>query len=97
MICPGRCAMPAIKKFNWVNRPSRWQSAQAWSAQRKRMAQQFLNDSSIAGDAFLGAQQNMTVGKATLAAQASIKRTQAAIDSARSQFSSAAGSINKLA
>lgn len=88
--------MPEIKRFNWVNRPSRWQSAQAWNAHRKQMAQRFLDESSSAGDAFLNAQQNMAMGMATLAAQASIKRTQAQVNAARSQFSATAGSIDKL-
>jgi hypothetical protein len=89
--------MPEIKRFNWVNRPSRWQTAQAWNAHRKQMTQRFLDESASASSAFLNAQQNMSMGMATLAAQASIQRTQAAIQAARNQFSSVAGSVDKLA
>ena len=88
--------MAAIKRFNWVNRPKAWQAAQAWRAHRSNMVQQFLNEGSAAGTAFLNAQNNLSVGMATLAAQATILRAQNEIGAVRSQFSSAAGSINKL-
>jgi hypothetical protein len=87
--------MAAIKKFKWVNRPSRWESAQAWRAQRSNMVQRFLNEGSVAANAFLNAQQNLSVGMATLAAQASITRAQAEITAVRNQFA-AAGSIDRL-
>jgi hypothetical protein len=88
--------MAAIKKFNWVNRPSRWDHAQAWRAQRKNMIQRFLDEGNAAGTAFLNAQNNLSTGMSTLAAQATITRAQNEIKAARSQFSAAAGSINKL-
>ena len=86
-----------VKKFNWVNRPSRWQHAQAWSAQRKQMVQRFLDDSGVASNAFLNAQQGLSVGMASLAAQASIERAQKEIRAVQSQFASAAGSLDKFA
>jgi hypothetical protein len=86
-----------IKKFNWVNRPSAWQFSQAWRSQRSAMVQRFLNDSSVASTAFLNAQQNLSMGMASLAAQASITRAQNEIKAIASQFTAAAGSIDKLA
>ena len=88
--------MAAIKKFNWVNRPSRWEHAQAWRAQRQNMIQRFMDEGNAAGTAFLNAQNNLSTGMATLAAQASILRAQSEIKAAKSQFSAAARSINKL-
>ena len=88
--------MATIKKFNWVNRPSRWQNAQAWASVRKNMVQRFLDEGSVAANAFLNAQQNRSVGMATLAAQASIKRAQNEINAVRNQFMAAASSIDKL-
>ena len=88
--------MAAIKKFNWVNRPSRWEHAQAWRAQRQNMIQRFMDEGNAAGTAFLNAQNNLSSGMATLAVQAMITRAQNEIAAARNQFTAAAGSINKL-
>ncbi len=32
-------AMSEIKKFSWFRKPTAWESAQAWRAQRSRMVQ----------------------------------------------------------
>jgi len=85
-----------VKKFNWVNRPTRWEHAQAWRAHRKSMVQRFMDEGSSASTAFLNAQNNLSVGLASLAAQASITRAQNEIKAIQSQFSTAAGSIDKL-
>jgi hypothetical protein len=85
-----------VKRFNWVNRPTRWQHAEAWRAQRKQMTERFLDDSSVASSAFLSAQQNLSVGMASLAAQASIARAQNEIKAVQSRFAAAAGSIDRL-
>jgi hypothetical protein len=89
--------MATIKKFNWVNRPSRWQNAQAWASVRKNMVQRFLDEGSNASTAFLNAQNNLSTGMATLAAQASITRAQNQIREVQRQFAGAANSVNRLA
>lgn len=86
-----------VKKFNWAKRPSRWEHAQAWRAQRQQMTQRFRDESAAAANAFAGAQYNHYTGMATLAAQASIQRAQDEIKAARSQFAGAANSVNFLA
>ena len=85
--------MATIKKFNWVKRPSMWEFAQAWKSHRSGMAQRFLDDGAAASAAFLTAQNNMTTGLATLAAQASILRAQDQIAAAKEK---ALGSIDKF-
>ena len=89
--------MAAIKKFNWVKRSTAWEYSQAWRSHRSRMVQKFLSESSATSTAFLNAQNNLSVGLAALAAQASIQRTQAEISAVRGQAASAAGSIDRLA
>ncbi len=84
----------SVKKFNWVNRPSRWQHAQAWASMRKQMVQRFMDEGSAAANAFAGAQNNLYTGMATLAAQASIVRAQNEIKAAQGRM---LNSVNLLA
>ena len=86
-----------IKRFGWVKRPSSWEYNQTWRAQRAGMVQRFQDEANSASTAFANAQNNLSTGLATLAAQASITRAQSQIDAVRNQFSSAANSINLLA
>jgi hypothetical protein len=86
-----------IKRFNWVKRPSHWEYAQAWRAQRSNMARRFQEDAALAASAFAGAQNNLAVGKATLAAQASILRTQNQINEVKARLTSASSQVNLLA
>ena len=85
-----------IKRFNWMPRPTRWQHAEAWRAHRSNMVRRFLDDSAATSAAFVNAQNNFSVGMATLAAQASAQRVQNQLSAARNQFSTAASSINRL-
>jgi hypothetical protein len=85
------------KRFNWVQRPSAWEYAQAWRSHRSSMVQRFLDDGASAASAFLSAQQNLSMGLATLAAQASIQRAQDAIRATAQQFTDAKNQINLLA
>ena len=66
--------MTAIRKFNWVQRPSTWEYAQAWRNQRARMAQKFIEEGTAAVNAFATAQYNQTPGFVANAQQAAIKR-----------------------
>jgi hypothetical protein len=86
-----------VKRFNWVKRPSSWQFNQAWRAQRANMVSQMRAEADAASSAFASAQNNLSTGLASLAAQASITRAQAEINAVRNQFAAAASSINKLA
>ena len=83
-----------VKRFGWVNRPSHWQYAQSWRAQRASMVQRFRDEADAAGTAFANAQNNLATGMATLAAQASITRAQNEINAVRT---AALNSINLLA
>ena len=79
--------MAEIKRFNWVRRPTSWESVQAWRTQSSSVTQRFLSD---------GAQNNLASGMANLAAQASLQRVQAEIK-AKSQSALTANSVNQLA
>jgi hypothetical protein len=68
--------MTAIKKFSWVPRASAWEYAQAWTAQRRKMTQRFLEEGTAASTAFANAHYNMTNGMTALAQQAAIARLQ---------------------
>ena len=83
-----------VKRFSWVKRPSSWEYNQAWRAQRANMVQHFRDDANTAGTAFASAQNNLTTGLATLAAQASITRAQNEINAVRT---AALNTINLLA
>ena len=86
-----------VKRFNWVKRPSGWEFNQAWRAQRANMISRMRDEASAASAAFANAQNSLSTGLASLAAQASITRAQAEINAVRDQFTAAANSINKLA
>jgi phage gpG-like protein len=66
------------KKFNWVQRPTAWQFAQAWRNQRANMAAKFLEEGTNAVNAFASAQYNNTSGLVANAQQAAINRLRAA-------------------
>jgi hypothetical protein len=88
--------MAEIKRFNWVRRPTSWESVQAWRTQSSSVTQRFLSDSAAANTSFFGAQNNLASGMANLAAQASLQRVQAEIK-AKSQSALTANSVNQLA
>ena len=64
------------KKFNWVQRPTTWEYAQAWRNQRANMVAKFLEEGTIAGNAFASAQYNATSGLVANAQQAAINRAE---------------------
>ena len=66
------------KKFNWVQRPTTWEYAQAWRNQRANMAAKFIEEGTIAVNAFASAQYNATSGLVANAQQAAINRLRAA-------------------
>jgi hypothetical protein len=86
--------MASIKKFNWVQRPSMWQYAQAWNAQRKNMAQRFMDEGAAISNAFMTAQTNQSSGMANLAAQAAITTAQKKLEATKSQISSIGSSLD---
>jgi hypothetical protein len=65
------------KKFNWVQRPTTWEYAQAWRNQRANMAAKFLEEGTTAVNAFASAQYNATSGLVANAQQAAISRLKA--------------------
>jgi hypothetical protein len=62
------------KKFNWVQRPTMWEYAQAWRNQRAQMASRFLEEGQAAVNSFATAQYNNTTGLVANAQQAAIDR-----------------------
>jgi hypothetical protein len=65
------------KKFNWVQRPTTWEYAQAWRNQRANMAAKFIEQNTIAVNAFASVQYNNTAGLVANAQQAAITRLKA--------------------
>ena len=66
------------RQFNWVRSATAWEQAQAWRERRAAMRGDFENLNAAAAERFLTAQTNLTTGMASLAAQASIARSNAA-------------------
>ena len=89
--------MAGIKRFNWLRRPTTWESMQAWRTQRSNATQRFLTDSAAANSSFFSAQSNLASGMASIAAQASLQRVQAQVRAAGSQATQVATSLNRLA
>jgi hypothetical protein len=71
-----------IKKFNWVKRPTSWESIQTWRSKHNESVQQFMNQSAAASTAFTNAQNSLTTGMANLAAEASLQRVQSRVNTA---------------
>jgi hypothetical protein len=80
----------SIKRFNWVQRPTAFQYAEAWRSHRRNMVQQFINEGSTLINVFVGVQSNLSSGTAALAAQASITRTQQEIRAAQAEIAKSA-------
>ncbi len=74
------------KKFGWYRLQPLWKQNQAWRERRTAMRQSFESINSVAGDTFATAQINLATGLASLAAQASIDRTQAAIAATKTKI-----------
>jgi hypothetical protein len=66
------------KKFNWVQRPSTWEFAQAWRNQRAQATAKFLEQGETAVNAIASAQYNQITGFVSNAQQAAINRLKAA-------------------
>ena len=62
------------KKFNWVQRPSAWEFAQAWRNQRAQMAAKFREQNDVAVNSFASVQYNNIAGTVANAQQAAINR-----------------------
>jgi hypothetical protein len=67
-------AISVGKKFNWVQRPSAWQFAQAWNNQRAQMAAKFREQNEVAINGFASAQNNNLAGFVANAQMAAINR-----------------------
>jgi hypothetical protein len=65
------------KRFNWVQRPTAWEFAQAWKNQRAQMAAKFREQNEVAVNSFASAQYNNTIGLVANAQQAAITRLKA--------------------
>jgi hypothetical protein len=65
------------KKFNWVQRPSTWEFAQAWRNQRAQATAKFLEQGQDAVNRLATAQSNQLNGFVANAQQAAITRLKA--------------------
>jgi hypothetical protein len=72
-----------VKRFNWVQRATTWEYAQAWREHRSAMAQKFQEDGAALSSAFASAQNNLSGGMAALAAQAAIQRARKQLAASR--------------
>jgi hypothetical protein len=77
----------SIKRFNWSSTPPAWKQNAIWNERRKALRADFEQANSTAANAFQSAQTNFYTGLATLAAQASIKNSEAALTAKRAQVS----------
>lgn len=75
------------KRFNWVQQASAWKQAEAWRERRKLMRQDFDTAASFASTGLINVWSNQITGSANLAAEAALKR----LDAAKSS------SVNKTA
>jgi hypothetical protein len=71
-------AISVGKKFNWVQRPSAWEFAQAWKNQRAEMTAKFREQNELAINGFASAQYNNINGFVSNTQQAAINRLKAA-------------------
>ena len=67
-------AISVGKKFNWVQRPTAWEFAQAWKNQRAQMAAKFREQNEVAVNSFATAQYNNITGFVANTQQAAIDR-----------------------
>jgi hypothetical protein len=67
------------RKFNWVQRPSAWEFAQAWNDQRAQMAAKFREQNQVAANSFATAQYNNISGFVANTQQAAINRLKKSI------------------
>jgi hypothetical protein len=77
----------SIKRFNWVSTPPAWKQNAVWNERRKALRADFEQANATASNALSSAQANFYSGLATLAAEASIKNSQAAIAAKKAQVS----------
>jgi hypothetical protein len=82
-----------VKRFSWVKRPTHWEYARAWRAQRANMVQRFRDEAAVAGSAITTTQINLSVGMANLTARTSMARAQSEINAAKA---AAQNSLNRL-
>jgi hypothetical protein len=82
--------------FGWLRRRTAWESTQAWKSQRSTMVQRFVDTGATAASAFASAQANLSLGLATIAAQAANQRTVNALKAAQQRISAATNKVNML-
>jgi hypothetical protein len=67
-----------VKRFNWVQTASNWETFQGWQDRRKAMRTDFENTNSVALSGFATAWSNQISGSGDLAANAALARITAA-------------------
>jgi len=70
-------SIPSIRRFNWVQSPSAWQSAQAWRERQQALRENFEASNSSANSAFFGAATDLVTGMGDITAKIAAKRIQA--------------------
>ena len=79
----------AGKRFGWYRIQPLWKQNEAWRARRSAMREDFETMTASTSNSLATAQINLATGLSSLAAQASVERTQAVLAGKYSQ-------INKL-
>ena len=67
-------AIKSASRHSYVKRASRYEYAQAWANQRKRLAQAALADNQNLANSLVTVASNLISGSADLATQAAVKR-----------------------
>lgn len=70
-------SIPSIRRFNWVQKPTVWQSAQAWRERQQSARANFEAANSGASSAFASAATNFVTGMGDITTQVAVKRIQA--------------------
>jgi hypothetical protein len=79
-------AVKSSSRYSHVKRASRYEYAQAWSNQRKRLAQAALADNQHLANSLVTVASNLISGSADLATQAAVKRITEATKKKFEQF-----------
>jgi hypothetical protein len=66
--------MTALRRISWLSRQTEWQYAQSWRDRRGAMAQSFITNGAVTGNALATIWANFTSGSAALAAKAATAR-----------------------
>jgi hypothetical protein len=70
-------SIPSIRRFNWVSKPTAWQSAQTWRERQQAARANFEATNSGASSVFANAATSFVTGMGDITIQVAAKRIQA--------------------